>query len=193
MLHEAIPFRDACDRQITMSSYCKVVLGVRRPRTCGRGKGERSRADPRLPDQVKVALEMLGLGPFAHADGKPSCGQVVVQTMIVHHPAHRRQKLGIGAISQSAAAQEAGLIKGASVFMDDDRRAHRERLEHDVAERLGKERGHHDRAGAAEEPGERRDRPATPRSARSASRAASDLSSPSYGPVPAIRKSTSGR
>ena len=140
------------------------------PARARQGGPIRRSARPRragLLDQVQVALEVPVLGPFPHPPGEPAAASVVAQVGLVDDPPHRREQLDVGAVAEPAAALHARLVDRAAVLVDDDRRPHRERLEHHVAEGLGEQRRDDHRAGAAEQPGQRPRRPAGPRSGRS--------------------------
>ncbi len=123
----------------------------------------------------------------------PRAASSSCRSMIVDHPPQGGQTARCRCGSQAAAAQNAGLVEGAAAFVDDDRRPHRERLEHDVAERLGEERRHHDRAGAAEEPGQRRAAQQPLEVHVRQVRGQRPQARPRTGRFPAIRRSTSGR
>ncbi len=127
------------------------------------------------------------------ASANPRAARSSCRPMVVDHPAHGGQKLGVGAIAQAAAAQEPGLVKGAAAFVDDrpaspprTPRAPRSRTSRGRAT-APPPRGRCGRAGPAPRP------PSSPSKCTFGRSRASARSSGSYGPVPAIRRSTSGR
>ena len=70
-------------------------------------------------------------------------------------PPQGQEHLGVGRVAEPAAALHARLGQGAAAAVDDHRGADGERLQDDVAERLGEQRRHDDGPRPVEEAGER--------------------------------------
>ena len=133
------------------------------------------------------------LGPLADPHGVAPVGQLVAEVVVVDDPPHGQEQLAVGLVAEPAAAQDAGLADRPAALVDDHRGPDGEGFEDDVAERLGEQRGDDHGPGPVEQPGQRRaaEQPleldvghvgGQRRGAR-----------PRKGPVPAIRRSTSGR
>ena len=114
---------------------------------------------PRLAipaDELEISVEMFRLGPFADPLREPSRGQVCPQLLVMNNAPQSQKQFTIRAIANSASAQHTGFQQGSARLVDDNRSAHREGLEDDIAESLGKQRRDHHGPGPTEQPGKGR-------------------------------------
>ena len=71
---------------------------------------------PRLAkpaDQLEIAMHVFGLAPFADPLGESSRSEVGAELLIVDDPPQGQKQFAVGAVSQAAAAQNAGLSQSA--------------------------------------------------------------------------------
>src|SRR5208337_3267028 len=150
---------------------------------------------PRLAvaaDQFKVIMNVRRLGPFSNALGEAARSQLGAKLLVVDHPPQGQKQLPVAAVAQSPTTQHARFLEGPSLLVHDDRSAHRERLQDDITNVSGKSEGT-TTARAPRKSLAKLAPPSKPSKNTLGRPAASSRRTASCGPVPAIRRSASGR
>src|SRR3954454_16601663 len=68
-------------------------------------RGPRGLPGPDALDQPEVAVEVRGLGPLARPQCVTAMREVVVETVVVNDPPECQEHLGLGPITEAAAAE----------------------------------------------------------------------------------------